>query len=107
METDVWGRDYRPGASDDMKQVHGIGLFYFVVHRNKPQHFIMRAGMREIDPPYRWGRGIEIRLLGRTLGVGLCRRKKFVHEYDAIREAMDGRDISENTTHMAPEIGDW
>jgi hypothetical protein len=102
-----WGDDYRPGLADNMKNVRGIGPLYIVVHRQRPRRRIMLAGMREIDPPYRWGRGIEIRLFGRTIGVGVCRRRKFDSDYVATREALNGRDISRDDRHLASRIGDW
>lgn len=90
---DPWGAEYRPGISDEMKQIRGAGPFYYVVHRQRTKHRVTFAHMREVDYPYRWGGGIEVHLFGRTIGFGLCRRHHFDHEYDGIREAVNGRDL--------------
>ncbi len=86
-----------------MTQVHGLGPVYVLRHRKRPVRPLTFASMREIDPPYRWGRGIEVRLFGRTYGVGVCRRRVFENDYIAIREALAGKDMT-----VEPEkIGDW
>lgn len=106
-EYNPWGKNYAPGVSHDMKNVRGVGPVYFVMHRQRPVRRIMRAEMREIDPPYRWGHGVEIRLFGRTLQVGVCRRQRFDSPYAAVREAVGGHDISPDDTTEATSIGDW
>jgi len=99
---DPWGQDYRPGFSDDMKDTHGLGpVYFFYVHGDS--RLLQRGFIREIDPPYRRGKGLQGRLFGKVWGVGLCRRMRYDNEYVAIREALEAKDIDE-----APiEIGDW
>lgn len=91
-------------ASEDISQIHGVGFFYWAITRNPARHVIERGFIREVDPPYRWGKGIRVQLGKRhALELGVCRRRKFEHEYDAVREAVGGRDIYV----PPPDIGDW
>jgi hypothetical protein len=94
--TDPW-ESYWPAVwSDDMKNVRGLGPFYFVLHKQRIDKRVHKAHAREIDPPYRWGVGIEVNLLrGWVVQVGVCRRRKFEHEYDAIQAALGARDLGE------------
>jgi hypothetical protein len=100
---DPWGEDYRPGFSDDMKQIHGLGPVYFFATDKGESRLIQRGFVREIDPPYRRGRGVQWRFFGRVVGLGLCRRKKFANDYEATKAALEAHDVDAD----APKIGDW
>lgn len=99
---DPWGKDYRPGFSDDMKQVHGLGPVYFFRAQCDSRR-LQRGFIREIDPPYRRGKGLQVRVFGNVFGIGLCRRVRYANEYEAVRDALEASDIVES----AENIGDW
>lgn len=84
-------------------QIRGAGPFYWSVTNNPARHWVERGFVREIDPPYRWGKGLRIKLGQRTFDFGLCRARKFEHPYEAIEAAVEGRD----TGAKPPDIGDW
>lgn len=107
MSYDPWGKEYRPGFSDDMKQIHGIGpIYYFVTNRGSSKR-VQRGFVREIDPPYRRGQGVQLQAFGRVFGLGLCRKGKFDNDYEATKSALEAKDLSEDQYDKAIEIGDW
>ena len=87
----------------EQSNIRGIAFVYVFKTRNKGR-WIERGWIREIDPPYRWGQGVRIRLSrSRWLELGLCRRRSFDNPYEAVREDLGGRDLA-----VPPKtIGDW
>lgn len=85
-------------------QIRGAGPVYWAITTNPARRWVELGFVREIDPPYRWGKGLRVKLGSeRTLDFGLCRRRKYEHPYEAIQAAVDGRDVDTRP----PEIGDW
>lgn len=88
-----------------MNLVHGIGPFYWIIrdfaNLNTP---LMCIGvMKEIDAPWRHGKGIQLRTTKYTLQFGLCRRARITDEVDGILQAIGGREMDV----PAQEIGLW
>ena len=77
-----------------MIDIKGKGPIWFgVFDQAPPEHTIW---FREIDPPYRHGRGVRV---GR-LAFGLCRRD---HSGEDDKSALNGRDLEVPVN----EIRDW
>lgn len=88
-----------------MNIVHGIGPFYWIIrdfaNLNTPRMCI--GIMKEIDAPWRHGKGIQLRTRKYTLQFGLCRRAQITDEVDGILQAIGGREMDV----PAQEIGLW
>ena len=59
--------------------------------------------MHETDPPWRHGKGIQIRTKQHTVQIGRCKKVKVSDETAGILKAIGGREM--NTP--ASEIGLW
>lgn len=62
-----------------------------------------KAFMRETSSPWRTGRGIQIRGLGRTFQIGICDKGMTSDEIEGLAHAVGGR-LLEETPH---KIGNW
>lgn len=88
-----------------MNKVKGFGPFYWIVRdfADVRTSRICTGFMREIDAPWRSGKGLQFRTNKYTLQVGVCRKLPISDETDGILNAVGGRmlDIS------VDEIGTW
>lgn len=86
-------------------KVHGIGPLYWIIRDfanvNTPR--MCMGIMRELDIPWRHGKGIQVRTKNRTLQIGLCKRIKITNETSGILQAIGGREMDT----PASEIGLW
>lgn len=91
--------------SDSMNVVQSVGRLYWVVrdHGKKGQPIISKGFMRMVDPPYKQGKGIQIRAGKYSFQVGLCHVVHFDSEEAAIYGVLDGRDLDDSPK----EIGKW
>ena len=89
---------------DTMNKVQAVGKLYWIVRDNATDKtpVIGRGFMHEIDPPWRHGKGLQIRVSRWCIQVGLCR----AHDYDeesGILAAVNGRFLD-----IEPiDIGKW
>jgi hypothetical protein len=79
-----------------MAQTHDIGSFYWhtINYGFKPKELWEKAESQEIDPPFRHGKGIAIRVPFTTRGVVLAKWKKTgFSEAEALTYAVNGRGL--------------
>ncbi len=102
----IWPDDYRPlGFSDEMEDLRGFFVFYVFQRKRRPvdTKWVQRGFVREIDHPYRRGRGLQIRAGTSIWGIGLCRKRSFADDDEATEKALEARVLSDDIY----EIGDW
>lgn len=93
-----------PIFKNTLNKVQAIGPVYWITRDYcvPSTPFICRGFMHEVDPPWRKGKGIQVRVGSRTFQVGLCRKHNH-DEVDGVLAAMDGRFLD-----LEPkEIGNW
>jgi hypothetical protein len=87
-----------------LNKVQAIGRVYWVIRDYVPDVTprISRGFMHEIDPPWRHGKGLQIKAFGRTIQVGICRQHNF-DETSGILAAVQGRFLDTEPI----DIGKW
>ena len=93
-----------PVFKGTMNKLQAVGRLYWITRDyctpNTP--FFSKGFMRELDAPWRHGRGLQIRFGSYTFQVGLCRPQEH-DEVSGVLAAMDGRFLE-----LEPkEIGKW
>lgn len=89
---------------DTMNKVQAVGRVYWIIRDNATPGTpaVSRGFMHEIDPPWRHGKGLQIRVLRWNIQVGVCKS----HDYDeesGILAAVQGRFLD-----VTPiDIGKW
>ena len=88
-----------------MNRVRGFGFIYWIVRdfADVRTPVICTGFMREVDTPWRHGKGLQLRTRKHTLQFGLCRKTKPQDDVEGVLSAVGGRmlDIS------VDEIGSW
>lgn len=89
-----------------MNKIKSILNIYFIVRDiGKPIDPIFSIGfMRQTGPPWKSGKGIQLRLGKYVTQIGICRsNKKIKKEVDGLLYAVQGRMMEETPK----EIGSW
>lgn len=76
-----------------MKKTYVAGPLYWVIEYAAAGKVLSRAWMAEIQPPFRAGGGLRIRLGSRAFQVGRCRKSD--------------RPLLRDVDASAEEIGQW
>lgn len=94
-----------PVFKDTMNVLQAVGPLYWITRDNgtKGIPFISPGFMREIDEPWRTGKGIQVRLFKYVFQLGLCRKNPNKNEEEGLLFAMKGRDMK----LKAKEISSW
>lgn len=89
---------------DTLNKVQSVGRLYWIVRDHCPNNgpWFGRAFMHEVDPPWRHGKGLQLKVFKRYIQVGICKK----HQYDeatGILAAVQGRFLD-----IEPiDIGKW
>ena len=88
-----------------LNKVHSFFSIYWItrdfVDTRTP--IICTGFMHETDPPWRHGKGIQVRTKKHTMQIGLCKKVKVSDETVGILKAIGGREMDT----PASEIGLW
>jgi hypothetical protein len=87
-----------------LNTVQAVGRVYLIVRDYVPANtpLIATGFMKEINPPWRHGKGIQVRAFKYTLQIGLCKRQQLTDE-TGVLAAIQGR----FTDDTPSEIGNW
>lgn len=90
---------------DTLNTVQYVGRVYWIVRDSVPAGTprIAKGFMRMVAPPWLVGSGIQIRVMNRTVQVGLCTRQAAKDETQGVLNALEGRFLEEHPE----EIGGW
>jgi hypothetical protein len=90
---------------DTMNRLQYIGPIYWIT-RDIGKHkdpFLCRATMRHTAPPWKTGKGIQIRFYKYTFQVGICKTPKLKEGEDGLLHALQGRFLD----IPAKQIKEW
>lgn len=90
---------------DTLNVLQGIGPVYWITRDYVPDHtpIVCMGFMREIDSPWRTGKGPQFRVLNRTFQVGLCRKHHYQNPTEGELAVVGGRFMET----PPEEIGEW
>lgn len=89
-----------------MNKLRSIFNLYFIVRDiGKPREPVLAIGfMRQTGPPWKSGKGVQMRIGKYVIQLGLCRSNKEIkEEVDGLLYAMQGRLLEE----QPKDIGNW
>lgn len=91
-----------------MNRLVHVGFLYFIVRdTGKPKERVLSIGfMRQTGPPWKTGKGIQIRIGKYVTQVGVCRTNaglRNLQEADGLLYAMQGRLMEDPPS----KIGSW
>jgi hypothetical protein len=91
--------------NNTMDLVQGLGPVYWVSRRNgRRTRWLARVEMRETDPPYRQGSGIQIKISPAwTFHIGFCRRMPYEDPVEVVGRWMDEVEPEEIKTWVDEE----
>ena len=86
---------------DTMNVLQVLEPVYWITRDNAPHGtpFLSVGLMRETDPPYRVGNGIQVRIVKYVFQVGICGRIEGADEYTPV--------MGHVLDNKPEEIGDW
>ena len=90
---------------DTLNTVQGVGPVYWITRDHEvSQRLRVSIGfMREIDFPWRIGKGVHIALFKKSFQIGLCRKANYRDEQEAQLGIIGARFMETEPT----EIGNW
>lgn len=90
---------------DTLNTVQYAGRVYWIVRDTVPARTprICRGFMRQVTYPWLVGSGIQVRVMGRTVQVGVCYRQHATDDTQGVLHALEGRIMEENPE----QIGTW
>lgn len=85
--------------------MQGAGPIYWITrdYPSSSKFSIKPAFMREIDEPWRQGKGIQIQLHNRSFQIGVCKKVKYLSVQEAELGVLGGRFMETKPT----DIGNW
>lgn len=88
-----------------LNTVQGAGPIYWITrdYEVSKRLSITSAFMREVDVPWRQGKGIQIILHKRSFQIGLCKKVKYKDDQEAQLGILGGRFMATKPT----DIGNW
>lgn len=91
--------------SGSMNLVQNVGSVYWIVRNNarRADPIIGSAFMRQVDPPWLIGKGVQIRFGRYSFQIGVCYPSSVASEDEGVLNAMQGRYMDEGPR----EIGSW
>lgn len=90
---------------DTLNRIQYVGPVYWVTRDNGSYKdpLITKAFMRHTAPPWKVGKGIQLRCGKYTFQFGLCRSTKLSTEEEGLLHALQGRFLDSD----AKDIGNW
>lgn len=88
-----------------MNKLYVAGSVYWILrdNSNKQGRRLSIGFMRQTNPPWKTGRGLNVRVGRYSLQIGFCKQEREVAEEEGLLYAMQGRELD-----LAPnKIGDW
>lgn len=90
---------------DTLNKLQVVGPLYWISRDNTPKNVsVVSVGfMRELESPWRYGKGIQFTVKNRSFQVGFCKPRYYKNPIEGQLAAMGGR-MMEATPE---EIGNW
>lgn len=88
---------------DTLNKLQVVGRFYWIARDNSKAPFISVGFMRELESPWRSGKGIQVTIQRWSFQLGVCKSNRYINELDGQLAAMGGRMLET----PPEEIGTW
>ena len=90
---------------DTINSVQSVGPVYWITrdYDNSQKLYVGSGFMREVDEPWRIGKGLQISLHKKSFQIGLCKKTKYKDQEEAELGVLGARFMDTRPT----DIGNW